>query len=107
MEGETRMLNEYGEFTDKTAIYPHALTGNMKELMYLSLGLCGEAGETANRVKQLIHDGINQKGVELTLEECGAIFWYLCRLVKALGSTPEEVINQNMKKLIKMGRIDV
>ena len=50
-------LMRYQKWTDETAIYPDAGSGNLNELMYCTLGLCSEAGELANYTKKLYRDG--------------------------------------------------
>jgi NTP pyrophosphatase (non-canonical NTP hydrolase) len=96
---KTMKLNEYAEFTRTTAIYPDAKTGAVPELMYLALGLAGEAGEVANKVKKLFRDGDSpQKRAQLEAE-LGDVFWYLARLCDALGLEPEAILAQNAQKL--------
>lgn len=93
------MLDEYTEFTKTVAVYPEANTGKLGEVMYLSLGLAGEAGEVANNVKKLYRDGYTNGRREKIESEIGDVFWYLVRLCDALGVDPEIVIMENMEKL--------
>jgi len=44
-------FNEYQEMAKTTAIY-----GDQHKILYPALGLAGEAGEVANKVKKLIRD---------------------------------------------------
>jgi NTP pyrophosphatase (non-canonical NTP hydrolase) len=92
-------LNEYAKFTRTTAIYPHARTGAVPELMYLALGLAGEAGEVANKVKKLFRDGDSPEKRAHLEGEIGDVFWYLARLCDALGLEPEVILAQNAQKL--------
>lgn len=48
--------HEYQAETVKTAIYPAAGTNSCEELMYLGLGLAGEAGEVASKISKLYRD---------------------------------------------------
>lgn len=95
------MINAYAELTDKTARYPEANTGNKLELMYLSLGLVCEAGEVGNKVKCFFFDSNNEAPEDRknVLKECGQAMWYLTRLIRVLGGTPEEVIKQNIEEI--------
>jgi NTP pyrophosphatase (non-canonical NTP hydrolase) len=91
-------LKKYALFTRTTAIYPEANTGSIHELMYLSLGLSGESGELANKVKKIYRDG-NIEGLEALSKELGDVFWYLVRLCDSLNVSPEAVIMSNVVKL--------
>lgn len=92
-------LDEYLEFTNSTAIYPEAGSGSNLELYYLSLGLVSEAGEVAGKVKKLIRDGVYDQGG--LVKELGDVFWYLVRLVDAVGYSPTDALTINMSKLSK------
>lgn len=91
-------LNDYQTTAAKTAIYPeeHALT-------YPALGLVGEAGEVANKVKKLIRDGVDPdtydaKRLEIA-DEVGDVLWYIAALCKELGVSLEDVARGNLHKL--------
>lgn len=118
-------LREYIEFTRTTAIYPRKMaflddavstepgftTGPMDgehlfvvdfEAAYATLGLVGEAGEIANKVKKVYrdHDGmIPPVLAEELVQECGDMFYYFARVLDWLGVDPQEVIDQNISKL--------
>ena len=47
-------MTEYSEFAEQTAIYPEEA-----EIVYPALGLAGEAGEVANKVKKMICRDLN------------------------------------------------
>ena len=91
-------LNEYQRMASKTAIYPeeHALT-------YPALGLAGEAGEVANKVKKLIRDGIDPDTIDAKrgeiADEVGDVLWYIAALCMGLGVGLEDVARGNLHKL--------
>ena len=94
------LLLEYQDFTFKTAQYPDAGKGNLAALSYVALGLAGEAGEVANKVKKLLRDGDSDaKRLEL-LDELGDVAWYLARACSELGYGLDEVLAANMSKLL-------
>jgi len=71
-------------------------------LLYVALGVNGEAGEFAEKVKKLLRD----KNGELTdeLREClaqelGDIQWFVSEAARQLKFTLEEIANKNITKL--------
>lgn len=91
----------YVAFTRSTAIYPRQDVGR-EALPYLAMGLAGEAGEVANKIKKILRDddGVftHAKGEEL-MAELGDVAWYLARLTDEMGFTLEGVLAANMSKL--------
>ncbi len=91
-------LNEYQDKSKQTACYPDI--GN--NLIYPTLGLTGEAGEVADKVKKVLRD---KKGVfgadekyQLKLE-LGDVLWYIAQLSSELGFSLEDVAQANLLKL--------
>lgn len=100
---------EYQKFTDTTAMYPGANTGNRDEIVYLSLLLGAEAGETLNVVQKYFRNA-GEKPLEVSKlrDELGDVMYAVSRLLKATGITLEEVIAGNVSKLsdrMKQGTI--
>ena len=90
-------IDEFADFTDTTAIYPGTGTGNDEELAYLALGLNGESGEIAEKVKKLIRDRTwETNAVE---KELGDVAWYWVRMCRAIGKNPSEVLTTVVNKL--------
>jgi NTP pyrophosphatase (non-canonical NTP hydrolase) len=91
-------FNEYEELASQTAIYP----GRGKNISYPALGLCGEAGEVAEKIKKSIRDngGIltDQMRVE-TAKELGDVLWYIAALSHELNLSLEMVASMNLEKL--------
>jgi NTP pyrophosphatase (non-canonical NTP hydrolase) len=90
-------FTEYQVFCHETAVY-HEETA----LSYLTLGLVGEAGEIANKVKKIYRD----KGGEITDAEAqelalelGDTLWYMSELCTLLGVNLGSVAEANIHKL--------
>ena len=85
-------LNEYQLKAAQTAIYPSTMA-----MIYPALGLAGEAGEVANKVKKLVRDGkLDREGVAA---ELGDVLWYLSALARDLNVDLEDVAQANVDKL--------
>jgi|TARA_B110000285_G_scaffold223367_1_gene278799 NTP pyrophosphatase (non-canonical NTP hydrolase) len=84
-------FDEYQEFARSTAIYPEDC-----KVVYPTLGLCGEAGEVAEKIKKHMRDGRTLVGVGL---ELGDVLWYISALADDLGVTLEEIAQANVAKL--------
>ena len=90
-------LNEYQVFTISTAIYPDDM-----EIIYPTLGLAGEVGEVADKVKKVCRDNNKQFDDEHRQEiakELGDVLWYVAALAADLGFTLQEIAEINVKKL--------
>jgi NTP pyrophosphatase (non-canonical NTP hydrolase) len=71
---------EYQQVAHLTAMYP--LEGD-RPLQYVTLGLTGEAGEIANKVKKIIRDSnmvITEWMKESIADEVGDVLWYIAEL---------------------------
>ena len=90
-------LDEYQGHALETAIYPEE-----SRIVYPTLGLTGEAGEVADKVKKVIRDGHRdftpEKKAEI-MKEIGDVLWYCATLSHDLGYTLEEVAQTNVDKL--------
>ena len=90
---------EYEEIFKKTAIYPNH--GN--NIYYPTLGLCGESGEVAEKVKKVMRDNNGELTEEVKIElrkELGDVLWYLNALCIELNTDLEAVARQNTEKLL-------
>ena len=88
-------INEYQKQASETAIYKD-------KLIYPTLGLAGEAGEIANKVKKILRDssGNLQESVrEDLIYELGDVLWYIAALATDLNVELSEVANKNIEKL--------
>ena len=85
-------MNDYQNQADTTAIYPASV-----QVLYPTLGLAGEAGEVANKVKKIVRDGKLDK--EAIGSEIGDCLWYIAAICKDLGLKMEDVAQANLDKL--------
>lgn len=90
--------NAYQTAALQTAIYPNQ--GN--NYIYPTLGLVGESGEVAEKVKKLIRDGdgtLTDLDREKIALEVSDICWYVAVLAYELDYTLEEIMQMNLDKL--------
>lgn len=93
-------LNEYQEKAQETADYSRP--NQFLAISYCSLGLTGEAGEVANKVKKIFRDdnGVcNPEKLRELMYEAGDCLWYIAMLAKECGYTLEDVARMNYEKL--------
>lgn len=88
----------YDEFTADLARYPKSQDNpQVVEAMYCGLGLVGEAGETADKIKKWHRDGVvDQQAIAY---ELGDVLYYLTRLANVFGYTIEQIKDMNIQKL--------
>jgi NTP pyrophosphatase (non-canonical NTP hydrolase) len=96
-------LQTYQFRAGQTAIYPgHHDCESYKGLAYVTLGLAGEAGEIANKVKKIArdNDGVISEQARLALKrELGDVLWYVAQLATQLGVPLDAVAWDNINKL--------
>lgn len=71
--------------------------------MYLALGICGESGEIAEKIKKMIRNDegiITDETRELLKLEIGDVLWYLSQLSRVLGFTFDEAAQANITKIM-------
>jgi len=71
----------------------------MGAIGYCALGLAGEAGEVANKVKKLLRDGDTPELRMKILDEIGDTLWYAAMLTDELKGDFSLVASANLKKL--------
>lgn len=90
-------INEYQNKAIETAIY-----GEGSKIIYPTLGLSGESGEVADKVKKVLRDYngefTDEKKLEIMKEAMDAL-WYIAALANDLGYTLEEGAQMNLDKL--------
>ena len=92
-------FQDYQSKARETAIYPREYS-----VLYPILGLCGEAGEVAEKIKKVIRD----KGGEFDetdrmniRKELGDVLWYMAQICSDLDLRLESVAIANVEKLRK------
>jgi NTP pyrophosphatase (non-canonical NTP hydrolase) len=91
-------FSEYQSLSRRTATYPRA----GEDLTYPALGLCGEAGEVAEKVKKTLRDDggvLTDERREALSRELGDVLWYLSQVATEAGLDLEEIAAENLDKL--------
>jgi len=91
-------FTEYQKKASSTAQYPDK--GN--NVYYPVLGLCGESGEVAEKIKKVMRDHggefSDNKKMELG-KELGDVLWYIAALATELGLDMGDIAEKNIEKL--------
>ena len=91
-------FQHYQERCRATARYPDAGANPI----YPTLGLCGEAGEVADKVKKVLRDRQGNFSSEVIADlqlELGDVLWYVAQLSTELGLELEQIAQANLDKL--------
>jgi NTP pyrophosphatase (non-canonical NTP hydrolase) len=92
-------FQEYQEKSRQTAVYPNIGAG----FVYPTLGMVGEAGEVAEKIKKIFRDenGIvtNEKKIEIA-KELGDVLWYIAQIATELEIKLDDIAVGNIQKLI-------
>jgi len=95
-------FDEYQRLALETAVYPN----KGKNFVYPALGLCGEAGEYAEKIKKLLRDkdadldNLLPNELLLMVKELGDVLWYVNACAYELGYSLEDVAQTNIDKLL-------
>ncbi len=90
-------FEEYDTRASCTAIYPQKYG-----VIYPVLGLVGEAGEVAEKVKKTIRDkdAIFDEGVRKAIaSELGDVLWYLSATAREIGLSLDDIACLNIEKI--------
>lgn len=97
-------MNDYQTCARETALYPED-----QGICYTALGLVGEAGEVAEKIKKMIRDNKPMEDVQLDiLRELGDVLWYIANVAHEFDLTLDEVAEANILKLrsrVERGKI--
>ena len=88
-------FNDYQKFARETAIYKDGI-------FYPALGLCGESGEVADKIKKIYRDNngiISEDNKEQLVKEMGDVLWYLANMATDLNVTLEYVARKNVEQI--------
>lgn len=91
-------FDAYQKDTSTTAIYPED-----QAMTYLTLGLTGEAGEVADKVKKVIRDkgGVTDEETVVSIaKEMGDVLWYMAQLAEHFGLSLSTIARMNLDKLM-------
>ena len=97
-------FDKYQAFTTRTAKYRYTKGKEVvaHDLTYPALGLNGEAGEVAEKVKKLIRDkgGVCCDDDRLAVaRELGDVMWYVAQTAARLNMKLSDVARLNVEKL--------
>ena len=91
-------FKEYQILARATAIYPNVGSN----YVYPTLGLCGESGEVAEKIKKMIRDNegyVSDEKRELLKKELGDCLWYIANLARELALDLDDIAVTNIAKL--------
>ena len=95
-------FTEYQMAAGTTAVYPESGTRSSGALSYLGLGIAGEAGEVADKIKKVLRDsgGVFDSVVSKEIsKEIGDVLWYMSMILDELGLSLETAAADNIAKL--------
>lgn len=96
-------FDEYQMGAASTAVHPGALEGGTEAFVYLALGLNGEAGEVAEKIKKILRDKngvMDENDRALIAKEIGDVLWYAARLADEIDFSFELIAANNLAKLL-------
>ena len=95
----------FDDYQKKAAKYDLSdATNNLKEVGFIEkvLGLVGEAGETADKIKKILRDKngiVSKDDKDLVIKELGDTLWYIASISRYLDVQLSDVANKNIEKL--------
>ena len=91
-------FSEYQEKSRVTALYPD----KNNNFVYPTLGLVGESGEIAEKIKKVLRDNNGELTEDKKTEigkELGDVLWYISQLATELNMNLDEIAQGNIEKL--------
>jgi len=95
-------LDNYQRRAAEFDLFRTSLDFNAPGFLEKVLGLVGEAGETADKVKKVIRDKggcASEEDREAIAKELGDVLWYVANVARYLGVSLSEVAEINIDKL--------
>jgi NTP pyrophosphatase (non-canonical NTP hydrolase) len=99
-------ISDYQLRSRATAVYP----GVGENLLYPTLGLCGEAGEVAEKIKPMIRDDagvLTEERRAALSKELGDVLWYLAQIATEADLELDAIAEANIEKLSSRQRRNV
>ena len=96
---------DFDEYQKKIAEFDlFKVTTDLKEIVFIEkvLGLVGEAGETADKIKKILRDKggiVSDEDRELIVKELGDTLWYVASIARYLKIPLSKVAMGNIDKL--------
>lgn len=94
---------EYQEQALQVKLYHEAMISPLfSKVSYLVMGLSGETGELAEKVKKIIRDKdcqLSEVDRFLLQKELGDVLWYLTAIISELGLSLEDTMEVNLSKI--------
>ena len=95
---------QFDEYQEKIREFDFYEPGEVTDVGFVEkvLGLAGEAGETADKVKKLLRDKngeISDEDRDEIVKELGDVIWYVASIARYLGVPFSEVARKNVEKL--------
>lgn len=98
-------ISEINNLSDYERIAMSTKVGwNKNEILYPLIGMCGETGEVADKIKKVLRDKNGKFSESDSLEilkEIGDTLWYMTALCQDLGYTLKDAANINLEKVTK------
>jgi NTP pyrophosphatase (non-canonical NTP hydrolase) len=92
-------LEEYQTEALKTVL---STGDDFKDLLHWVLGLNGEAGEVAEKLKKIIRDKnsvVSEEDKQEMAKELGDVLWYIAVFANDLGVSLDDIAQANIDKL--------
>lgn len=86
-------FDNYNEFVKSMKVYPEKYA-----IIYPTLGITGEGGEIAEKVKKWLRGDKELDKQELA-KEAGDVLWYITSLADDLGYSLQDIVTMNIEKL--------
>ena len=113
---EQKQFNDYAKFvistTSQESLHTETLVDRLmdlhvkqevefSQLLTASIGMQAESGEFSEVIKKIIFQGKEFKEAERfhLMRELGDVLWYWVQGCRALGYTPQQVMEENIRKL--------